>query len=172
MAARRAMWLRSSPSNSSEPILPIAVRNKGTDYQWTIPDGRIRLRIPWNDLLCEPVRCGPASPSMSALRTKCTNASITSTAAKGPYSTCCALLVRLSVKVTSPDRAAAVGRGQVRTPPAAAHRHQQLDCVLVALSFCSHIAKKRPLILALRVQQSENSGAAPAIVDALQANGL
>ena len=61
---------------------------------------------------------------------------------------------------------------QVCVPPTAAHCHQQLDCVLVTLGLCPDMAKPRLLVLALRIQQVEKSGAAPGVADALQTHGF
>jgi hypothetical protein len=79
----------------------------------------------------------------------------------------------LSITGASPELDCVFGHESAYIiPPAAAHRHQQLDCVLVALRFRPDIAKPRLLILTLCIQQSENAGAAATIVDALQTHGF
>jgi len=57
---------------------------------------------------------------------------------------------------------------EVGTPPAATHRHQKLSRVLVALGLRLDVAEPRLKILALRIDQRENAGAAAGITDALQ----
>jgi hypothetical protein len=78
----------------------------------------------------------------------------------------------LSIIAASTDWIAVVGHDEVCVPPTAAHCHQQLDCVLVALRFRPDIAKQRLLVLALRIQQIENPGRPIAISKALQTHGL
>nr|WP_229744061.1 hypothetical protein [Aliidongia dinghuensis] len=61
-----------------------------------------------------------------------------------------------------------MGGGDLRIPPAAAHRGQQLDRVAIALRAGADIAQPRLLVLALSVEQVENAGAAAGIANALQ----
>ncbi len=68
--------------------------------------------------------------------------------------------------------AGVVGYREIGVPPAAAHGHQQLRRILVALGLRADIAKQRLLLLALSIQKVEKPGAAADIVDPLQAHGF
>src|SRR6202161_3219627 len=61
---------------------------------------------------------------------------------------------------------------ELLVPPPSSHSHQELDRVLIALCLCANIAKLRLLILPLRVEETDDTRTAAAIVDLLQTYGL